>query len=335
MLAASVWGNPAVGGPYLTTFKSTSVGTEVLAGFLNSLPVILDELQLARDNRGKINFNVYELGSGSGKLRSNKSLGLAPTPTWANCFITSGETPLVGDNDGAGALNRVIEVECKADSKVVDDGHRTANTLKANYGHAGKEFVYQLQQPTMPGRSDTGMAQAKSFYESYFAACLKNNAVDKQAHSAALILAADSLAETWIFKDGLKLTPNDLAEYLKTKESVSGAERGYAFMCDWVAQNSSKLKGASDIEFYGLIDSESDKVFILRNVFFSACESAGISAKALLSHMKSSGLIDTYESRRNYTVSKSINGVKTEYVAMHLPKQNDEQLDGENDLLPL
>jgi hypothetical protein len=105
-------------------------------------------------------------------------------------------------------------------------------------------------------------------------------------------------------------------------------------MCDWVAQNSGKLKGASDIEFYGLLDSDNDKVFILRNVFFSACESAGISAKALLSHMKSKGLIDTYESRRNYTVSKSINGVKTEYVAMHLPKQNNEQPNGDDELMP-
>ena len=335
MLAASIWGNPAVGGPYLTTFKSTAVGTEVLAGFLNSLPVILDELQLARDNRGRINFNVYELGSGSGKLRSNKSLGLSPTPTWSNCFITSGETPLVGDNDGAGALSRVIEVECKADAKVVEDGHRTANVLKANYGHAGKEFVYRLQQPTAPGRDDTNMSLARSLYESYFTACLKCNAVDKQAHSAALILTADSLAENWIFRDGLRLTPEDIAEYLRTADTVSAANRGYAYMCDWVVQNGSKLKGSSDTEFYGLIDAESNKVYILRNVFFSACENAGISPKALLSHLKSKGLIDTYASRRNFTISKSINGVKTEYVAMHLPKQDGDIPSGDGDSEPL
>ena len=316
MLAASVWGNPAVGGPYLTTFKSTSVGTEILAGFLNSLPVILDELQLARDNRGKINFNVYELASGSGKLRSNKSLGLANTPTWANCFITSGETPLVSDNDGAGALSRVIEVECKAETKVVEDGHRTANVLKANYGHAGKTFVEKLQE-------ERGLERAKGFYEAYFSACLRSNTVDKQAHSAALILTADSLAEMWIYNDGLILRPEDIAEFLRSKESASAAERGYAYMCDWIAQNTHKLKGAtSDMETYGIIDETEGYAYIIRSAWNKACEDAGISAQALLSHLKSRCLIKTRG--RAYTTGKTFNGARVECVAVKLPSLYDE-----------
>ena len=113
MLGASVWANPTAGGAYFQTFKSTSVGVELMAGFLHSLPLFLDELQLARDRHGRVNFNVYELAAGSGKLRGNKSLGLDYTPKWANCFITSGETPLVGETDGAGAVNRVVDIECR------------------------------------------------------------------------------------------------------------------------------------------------------------------------------------------------------------------------------
>ena len=92
MLAASVWAEPTVGGDYFKTFKTTSVGSEMMAGFLNSLPFVIDELQLAKDERGRVRFNVYELASGSGKTRSTKSLGLAQTATWANCFITSGDS---------------------------------------------------------------------------------------------------------------------------------------------------------------------------------------------------------------------------------------------------
>lgn len=133
MLGASVWANPTAGGAYFQTFKSTSVGVELMAGFLHSLPLFLDELQLAKDRHGRVNFNVYELAAGTGKLRGNKSLGLDYTPKWANCFITSGETPLVGETDGAGAANRVVEIECRYGEAVIRDGHRTANALKLNY----------------------------------------------------------------------------------------------------------------------------------------------------------------------------------------------------------
>ena len=42
-----------------------------MAGFLHSLPLFMDELQLAKDRHGRVNFNVYELAAGSGKLRGN------------------------------------------------------------------------------------------------------------------------------------------------------------------------------------------------------------------------------------------------------------------------
>ena len=46
MVAASVWGDPAIGN-YVKTFDGTVVGLEKTAAFLNELPLCLDELQLA------------------------------------------------------------------------------------------------------------------------------------------------------------------------------------------------------------------------------------------------------------------------------------------------
>ncbi|MHC1696430.1 MAG: DUF927 domain-containing protein [Eubacteriales bacterium] len=314
MLAASVWGNPAVGGPLFPTFKSTSVGVEVLAGFLNSLPVVIDELQLAKDNRGRINFNVYELASGSGKLRSNKTLGLASTPSWANCFITSGETPLVGENDGAGAANRVIEIECKANDKAIEDGHRTANALKANYGHAGKMFIERLV-------ISEWMDAAKYAYELNFERCLKNDTTEKQAHAAALIITADALATEWLFMDGRALTVAEVSEFLKSKASVSAADRGYEYMLDWVSRNANKLKGYDDKggDVWGMVGVSGDElgwVYINRSVFKEACTEASISAPALLSHLRTRGLIQTRG--RAMTKNKRLNGVNTECVVLKL-----------------
>lgn len=318
MVAASVWANPMAGGDYFKTFKSTSVGFEVIAGFLNSLPVVIDELQLAKDSRGKIIFNVYELASGAGKLRSNKTLGLATSLTWANCFITSGETPLTNETDGAGAINRVVEIECKADSKVIENGHKTAKIMKENYGFAGMEFVQRLSDPD-------AMNEAKRLYEQYYTDCMKNDTTEKQAMAAAVIVTADQLATRWIFKDGQALTIRDMAEFLKSKEAVSAADRGYHYMCDWVSQNANRLHGAdTSMDVYGLIVKEGEDVgwvYIIRSVWDKSCADAQISARALLGHLRTTGLIQTRG--KGFTKTKRINGVSTDCVVMKLPDNDD------------
>lgn len=328
MVAASVWANPVVGGDYFKTFKSTSVGFEVIAGFLNSLPVMIDELQLAKDAKGKVIFNVYELASGAGKLRSNKTLGIASSLTWANCFITSGETPITSENDGAGAINRVIEIECRKKAKVIENGHKTAGIMKANYGFAGRIFIENLSEP---GQID----RAKNLYESTYTECMKSDTTEKQAMAAAVIIAADQLATEWIFKDDQALTVADMDGFLKSKEAVSAADRGYHYMCDWVSQNASKLKGTSDsTDVYGYLPEEGEDtgwVYIIRSVFNKACESESINARALLSHLRTEGLIKTRG--RNMTLSKRINNVRTECVVMRLPGDDDRfEVDPDDDL---
>ncbi len=324
MVAASVWGEPSPGGEYFKTFKATTVGFEVLAGFFRSLPVIIDELQLAKDAKGKVIFNVYELSAGTGKLRSNTKLGIASTPRWANCFITSGETPITNEQDGAGALNRVIEVECQAENKVVEDGHRTAEVLKLNYGYAGKLFVEKLCEPDV-------MEAARKRYSELFEAYTREDAADKQSHSAALITLADELATEWIFQDGQNIKVSELSGFLKSKNAISAAERGYAYMCDWVAQNAVKLRGkAENGDCYGLIvedETNRDKgyVYIIRSVFDRACVEAGISSRALLSHLRSKDAIKW--SGKKLTRSKRINGVPADCVVMRLKDDAEVELD--------
>lgn len=321
MLGASVWANPAPGQAFFPTFRGTTVGFEMMAGFLHSLPLFLDELQLTKDKHGNIVFSVYDLASGSGKLRSNKALGLNYTPTWANCFITSGETPIVGENDGAGAVNRVIEIECRADDKVIKDGHRTANALKANYGWAGRIFVEKLCE-------DGGKEQAAALYETYYAACLQDDTTEKQAMAAALILTADHLATEWIFRDGRALTAKDIGEFLKTREAVSASDRGYEVMCDWVAVNATKLRGVAETgDCYGKV--EDNVAYIIRSVWNHVCEENKINAKALLSHLKTKGLIITGE--KGYTKAKYIGGGQSpNCVWLKLPENDDQS----EELLP-
>lgn len=311
MLAASVWGDPQIG-RYIQTFNSTAVGLEKTAAFLNSLPVLVDELQLARDNRGKSNFNVYALAQGVGRTRGNKGGGIERTPTWANCILTTGESPLTNSGDGSGAMNRVIDIECKASEKVISDGMRVSSVLKKNYGFAGRVFVKALsaQKPEM----------VSQLYQGIFQILSENDTTEKQAMAAAMILTADILAEDWIFKDGCALTVSEIVDFLQSRAAVSAGQRGYRYMCDWVSQNANRLREGNDTgDIYGLI--EGDWAFIIRSVFQKAVEDAGFSSAALISYLKQNGLILTRG--RNNTRGKRINGVLTECIVLHIAPEED------------
>lgn len=323
MLGASVWANPTAGGAFFQTFKSTSVGVELMAGFLHSLPLFLDELQLAKDRHGRVNFNVYELAAGSGKLRGNRSLGLDYTPKWSNCFITSGESPLVHDNDGAGAMNRVIEIECKAGQAVIRDGHRTANALKQHYGHAGPVFIQCLV-------GEGVMDQARALYEEKYAACIGQDTTEKQAMAAAILLTADELATRWLFRDGRALTAGELGEFLKEKAAVSASERGYEYICGWIAANERQFADSVEHgEHFGVF--KDGYAVINRTIWERVCQDAGISSKALLSHLKTKGLLLT--GGRGYTKNWRVDKhVPVPCVWLRLPG---EERDSWDDELPL
>ncbi len=311
MAAASVWADPQMG-RYIKTFDSTAVGFEQYAGFLNSLPLIIDELQLARNDNGKNKFSVYKLAEGVGRLRGKKTGGLDRTATWANCVITSGETPLTQDNSGAGAINRVIDIECNDEAhKVIEDGRTVAAALKANFGHAGKAFVGRL--------TDDVIGAVRAGYNEVARALSANDATDKQALSAALIVVADRLASEWFFHDQ-PITPEDMISFLQTNATVDVNERAYAFICDWITLNSNKFT-ASSPERYGVIDG-SGWVYIVRGVFNRVVEDEGFSSKGFLGWLKRKGLIDTRG--KAFTRNKRIGGIATECVVLSLPIDPDE-----------
>lgn len=319
MLAASVWGNPVIG-KYIKTFNATEVGHEKTAAFLNSLPMLIDELQLARDARGKIQFNVYALAQGVGRTRGTKSGGIDKTPTWRNCILTTGESPLTSLADGAGALNRVIDIECSPPGKVIRDGMRIANELKKNYGFAGKAFLEKLDDEVV-------MDAVTRRYQELFRKLSESDTTEKQAMAAALIVVADELITRWFFGGGAPVTVEQISTFLQTKAAVSAGERGYQYMRDWVAQNSARFRtGIETGDTYGVIDG--DWAFIISKVFGEAAEAGGFSRQALLSYLKQKKLIQTRGKR--YTVGKRINStVNTDCVALLLvrpdePKEADD-----------
>ena len=332
MLAASVWGNPALGS-YVQTFNGTQVGQERTAAFLNHLPVCLDELQLTKDSRGKTNFDVYQLAQGVGRSRGKKSGGVELTPTWSCCFLTTGESPLTSISAGAGAVNRVIDIECTAGSAVLNDGQRISGNLKRNYGFAGRMFVERLYQ------DEKTQDIVRQIYQDNFRDLCSGASTEKQAMAAAAIITADFLASQWVFQDDMEtakqlvLSVSDIEEFLASKEAVSAGRRAYDWLCDWVASNVNRFYNPDmppTGDCYGII--ENNIAYINRGVFNKVIQDAGYSYAATLSYLKANGLIETRG--RAFTKSKRINGVRSECVVLKLQVEWDEECDP-NELLPM
>ncbi len=325
MVAASVWGDPSVGS-YVKTFDGTAVGMEKTAAFLNNLPLCLDELQLAKDAKGKTNFDVYRLAQGVGRTRGNRSGGVDRTPTWQNCILSTGESPLTGQASGAGAVNRVIDIECKANSVVITDGMRVSGAVKRNFGHAGKAFVEKLY-----AAGDDVPQEIHNRYQVLFKTLAAQDTTEKQAMAAAAIVLGDELACRWIFGGTEQpVTMEQISEFLTSRAAVSAGERAYKYLCDWVSQNSNKLTGKTDNgDVLGTLDG--CRAYIIRSVFERVLQDAGYSMKATISWLKQAGLIETRA--KNNTKARRINGVPTECFCLLLP-DIEEEID-ETDELPL
>ena len=332
MLATSVWANPEKG-RYWFTFNSTNVGQEKTAAFFNSMPLMMDDFQLERVGNNKKTFDsiIYSLAEGVGRLRGTKTGGIDKIPTWSNCIITNGETPITSAGSGGGAVNRVVEIECTR--KLFEDPQLVASSVRKNYGFAGKQFVQHLDEDSIK--------RAEAMYQSYYKEFSDGSSTEKQAMAAAAIITADQLATEWIFQDGQGLTVADISKFLTSRSSVSAGERGYHYMCDWVAQNSNKFSiDAKQGDIYGVIEDEMDGVlktgrsiaYIINSTFRRAAEDAGFSATALLSYLRENDLI--LIRGRNNTRGKRINGVNTECVALKMPLIDDgfEEITPDDDL---
>jgi hypothetical protein len=92
-------------------------------------------------------------------------------------------------------------------------------------------------------------------------------------------------------------------------------------MCDWVASNINHFQEEKDtVERYGVI--ENNVAIINRSVFNSACAEGGISAKALLSHLRTKGKLIL--GPKGFTKAKRIGGISVHCVWLVLPSDDEE-----------
>lgn len=289
-IAASVWADPLVGA-YCRPLKSTDVGLEQLAAFTCNMPLCLDELQTIQAKRDFDDI-VYGLCEGSGKTRGARNGGLRSVQTWKNAIITTGEMPIVGGRSKAGAMNRVIELEC--DGPIIQNAKDVHRVVAANYGFAGRMFVEALSDPAFMAGVD---ADQRALYES-----LSDIGTDKQALSASILLAADHAAEKAIFADGVTLTVADIIPYLRTSDDVDTGRRAHEHLIEWIAENRAGFIVNGDMDSFkgravlGCMDVSKEDgtvktVWVINKSFLAAMAEGGFNPDSYLSWACGKGLI--------------------------------------------
>ena len=290
LFACSVWASPIMG-DYMKTFNATSVSQELTAGFLNSLPLAYDELQIVKGQKSNDDI-VYKLCEGVGRDRGKKTGGLQKLSTWRNVILSTGETPISNASSGGGAINRVIEIEC-SNRKIISNPLELIPRMKEHYGLAGVVFVKWIQQSKEHLQE---VIDRRLFYMKKFSEF--SDVTDKQAMAASLILTADELTERLIFQDGVRLTMEDIKPFLVTKADVDLNRRCYEFLCDFVIANYAKFNSENDNytgEVYG--DARSDYVFFIKSIFDRILTENGYNSRAFLSWAAKSGLIKRAKGR--------------------------------------
>ena len=105
------------------------------------MPILLDELQIAKSKYKNFDELIYVLTEGKGKERGTVDNGIREQTSWQTIVILNGEEPITNDTSKEGVKNRVIEIN--EDNVIVEDGNATVKFIQENYRVCWKR-VYRI-----------------------------------------------------------------------------------------------------------------------------------------------------------------------------------------------
>lgn len=307
MYASSIWGDPCEGG-FISDAKSTPTALEVKLDCLNSLPLMVDDIaQVQNQYEGKFSQLIYQWCSGRGRERSNLKLGLSKSGTWRNCILTNGERSLAAETSQGGAVNRIIEIELT--EELFEDGTKTANIFRKNYGYFGEMFVEHLMM--LQGEDDESWQTVVAREVNEILTKLKkmskasgDEKEDKQLIPLAEIIWTDRFVEKTFFHDGIVIDIDEAFKLLKSRSEISEHNRCYEYIQEQLAVHGSHFLKDADTEPNMTIDpwgyyKDANTVVIFSNAFNKMLKDAGFQGKSFLGWAKSNKLIefDEKESR--------------------------------------
>lgn len=313
MVAMSVWGNPE-SGCLTRSMNMTQNAMARTASFLYNLPFGADELQQIRSRWDNFDNLIMYLTEGIDKGRAKAKGGIEELKTWRNCFIFTGEEPITKDNSGGGTKNRVIEVEVT--KPIYESGYMVANTVRENYGWAGKEFIDFVKQ--------ISVEELRIRYKRIFNEIMqKCDTTDKQAYSMALILLADDLSCSCIFPEDTPIRVEQVSKYLHSNKAVDIAERAYEWCINWIARNQNRFSPEQSGEIWGKI--ENDFALVNKEVLVEQLRLGGFEYGSVSRKWAENGYIIKNSQGRLIHQTK-VYGAKANYIKINLDPEGKMEL---------
>lgn len=309
MVAMSVWGNPE-SGCLTRSMNMTQNAMARTASFLYNLPFGADELQQIRSRWDNFDNLIMYLTEGIDKGRAKARGGIEELKTWRNCFIFTGEEPITKDNSGGGTKNRVIEVEVT--KPIYESGYMVANTVRENYGWAGKEFIDFVKQISV----EELRIRYKRIFDEIMQKC---DTTDKQAYSMALILLADDLSCSCIFPEDTPIRVEQVSKYLHSNKAVDVSERAYEWVISWIAVNKNRFDENQTGEIWGKVIGE--YVYVIKEILVEHLRKNGFEYSAVIRKWAENGHI-AVSSENKFTHQVRMMGSKPRCVKINIDSVN-------------
>lgn len=208
MICASIWGKPD--NNFISNLSNTSIANERLCNFYKNMPILLDELQIAKTRYKSFDELIYVLTEGKGKERGTVDNGIREQTSWQTIIILNGEEPITSDTSKEGVKNRVIEIN--DDTVIVEDGNAVVNFIQENYGFAGKEFIEFIKD----------REELQKIQQHFVEELNKTTEYKKQINAFSIILTADYIVSKKIFKDE-PISIQEIKKYIR--EDTDETER--------------------------------------------------------------------------------------------------------------
>lgn len=320
MVAASIWGIPD---ELILSVDSTINYCTSRAALMKSIPVFVDETQLSRGSLEKL---IYAMTEGKERGRLSRNSSEKDRKTWENVSFFNGEQPIVGEQSGAGAVNRVIELEI--DQPLFTDFTHVLETVRENNGQAGEMFVRYIQGiPDMElVRRHKDLCQKLSILA---------QSTGKQVQSLACILLADQLAGECLFPGEKAVDLLEGVGFLKRETEVSQAERAYQFIIDWIAANENMFNPMYSNRILGKIAG--DSCLFNQTELSAVLEESGFNFDAVKKEWAAAGYLER-SSDGKYAIRTTVAGkdTKARYVKIifQYPKSIGEYEDYAGDSEP-
>lgn len=309
LVGASIWGNPD---SLLSSADATANYCTNRAAFLKNLPVLIDETQIATVSKeNSLDKLIYLMTEGKTRGRLDRNSKERNGKTWSCVSIFTGEKPIVDYKSGAGAVNRVIELELE--ESLFNDFGQALDVVRNHYGHAGKRFIEYIQKSNL-----------EDITAEYHSICKEiaqiSSATGKQSQSLGFLVLADRIAERCIFEKEPPLEISELVGFLKTEKEVSNAERAYEFILNWIAVNKNFFQKDS-LKIYGKVDENTNTCLINQNELVRVLAENNYNFDSVKKEWASLGYLKKNSANKYQHYTTVFDGVKAQYIKLVLDEE--------------